>query len=192
MMLSRSAAFSISSLLFAVSGGQKAAGRAPQGLSLGGLFICLCLQTTPHRPHAFAHRHRPVLLLSVGCCATIFLKGSGLLITNSEFKMLKRFADPSGKDTFLNDLPDIQKGRARHLCELGFLALFPPDHDNAFIVSTTASGRHELELYQEQRRRDRTTVILSIVAIVISLLAILAQLLELPLSELIRSALWLR
>ena len=111
------------------------------------------------------------------------------MITKSEYKMLKRFADPSGKDTFLNDLPDIQKGRARNLCELGLLTLVPKDHINSFIGGTTPAGRHEVELYLEQHRRDRTTVALSIIAIVISFLAILTQLLEIPQSELINSIL---
>lgn len=112
------------------------------------------------------------------------------MITKSEYKLLKRFADARTKDTYLGDLPDVQKGRIRNLCYLGLIDLSPKDHDDAFIGGTTPAGRHECELYQEQRTRDRWTVALAIVAIVISIIAIFAQLLDLPLSELLVS--WLK
>lgn len=102
------------------------------------------------------------------------------MITKSEYKILKRFSDVSEKDTFLNELPNEQVGRVRNLCKLGYIELLPRDHDKAFIGGTTPAGRHECELYKEQRTRDRWTVALSIVAIVISIAAILAQLLEVP------------
>lgn len=107
------------------------------------------------------------------------------MLTKQEYKLLKRFADYSCEDVFLKDLPDIQIGRARNLSDLGFLVLVPKNHENSFIGGTTAVGRHELEMYREQHRRDAWTLALSIVAIVISLIAILAQLLQQPLSELL-------
>lgn len=112
------------------------------------------------------------------------------MITKSEYKTLMRFADFSREDVYLSSLSPEETSRVRNLYRLGLIALYPDDSDYAYIAGTTAAGRHEMELYNEQRSRDRWTLALSVVAAVLSVIAIIAQLLQQQLSTIVWS--WLQ
>ena len=93
-------------------------------------------------------------------------------ISGSQIKLLKRLYKT---DILLSDFSDSEKGEIEYLGKRGFIKYSKEDTDSRItptIVCTQSAGKAFYDSYVRDRKRWYIPVVLSIVAIVISLFAL--------------------